>query len=244
MFTKHANQELDKTIIFHWLLMSVCAGALNAVAFIGLGTFATHVTGFGTLFGVHLAQFQLRNAVAALAVPIFFLLGAVISGLCVEARVRNHKKPHYDYVMYLCCFLMLLGMWLGNQLNFSSDMIYLHSRTNFVLISLICLASGLMNAAFSYSSRATIRITHLTGATTDLGRGIAELISLKLNQEKGGETELRVNLLRVLTIASFMMGGFFGAFLFQRIFFKTLFFPAVYFAYAGNRGRRLKLSIP
>jgi uncharacterized membrane protein YoaK (UPF0700 family) len=76
--------------------MSFFAGALNAIAFIGLGTFATHVTGFATLFGVHLAEEQFANAWTALIVPIFFLIGAVISGLCVEARVRRKLVPHYD----------------------------------------------------------------------------------------------------------------------------------------------------
>ena len=240
MFTKQANQEVDTFIIIHWLLMSVCAGVMNSVAFIGLGTFATHVTGFGTLFGVHLANYQLGNALAALAVPLFFLLGSVISGLCVESRVRQNKMPHYDYVMYGCCGLLFLACILGNLQSHDSDQNYLHLRKNFVLLSLICLSSGLMNAALSYSSKSTVRITHLTGVTTDLGRGIAELITLRMARASGTQKELRLNLLRILTIFSFMFGALVGAFLFYKIKFYVLLIPGIYFGYAGEHGRNIK----
>jgi uncharacterized membrane protein YoaK (UPF0700 family) len=242
MFTKHANQEVGSVIIFHWLLMSACAGIMNAVAFIGLGTFATHVTGFGTLFGVHLANGQIGNAMAALAVPLFFLLGSIISGMCVEARVRQNKMPHYDYVMFACCALLIASCFIGNHQGLDKGQTYLRIKSNFLLLSLICLSSGLMNAALSYSSHTTIRITHLTGVTTDLGRGIAEWISLRIRNVHNSNKELRLNLLRVMTIFSFMTGGLIGAVLFGKISFYVLLIPAVYLGYAGNRGRRSKIS--
>ncbi len=31
MFSKNANQEVNTFIIVHWVLMSLCAGALNAI---------------------------------------------------------------------------------------------------------------------------------------------------------------------------------------------------------------------
>lgn len=242
MFTKHANQEVDTIIIIHWLLMSFCAGIMNAVAFIGLGTFATHVTGFGTLFGVHLSNGQMGNAMAALAVPLFFLLGAVISGLCVEARVRQNKVPHYDYVMYACSILLFIACAVGNLRSFETAQSSLHLKSNFVLLSLICLSSGLTNAALSHSTHVTVRITHLTGVTTDLGRGIAEIISLRMRKSKGLPTELRLNLIRTFTIFAFMLGGLIGALLFHSIFFYALLIPALYFGYAGEHGRRTKKS--
>src|SRR5690606_16288867 len=162
MFTKHANQKIDYFVAVHWLLMSGCAGILNAVAFIGFGTFATHVTGFGTLIGIHASEFRWGHAFAALAVPSFFLIGAIVSGLCVEARVRRDRPPHYDYVMYFCSFLLFLACVVGTNRNIDVVQTYLHVKKNFFLLSSICLASGLINAALSYSSRSTVRITHLT----------------------------------------------------------------------------------
>lgn len=238
MFTKNANEEIGRVILIHWMLMSVFAGTLNAIAFIGLGTFATHVTGFGTLFGVHVSEKHWGNAVAALAVPLFFLLGSIISGLCVEARVRRKKKPHYDYVMYVCAFLLITASltWKFNALDKAPS--YLHLKSNFVLLSIICLVSGLVNAALSYSSKATVRVTHLTGITTDLGRGIAELISEKFHGTALAKIDVRMMKLRALTIVSFSLGSVLGAFLFRWVAFSALIAPALYFIYAGIHGGR------
>jgi uncharacterized membrane protein YoaK (UPF0700 family) len=200
------------------------------------------VTGFGTLFGSHLANGQTGNAVAALAVPLFFLIGAVISGLCVEARVRQNKMPHYDYVMYACSFLLGLACLIGTLREQDQIQTAVHLERNFVVLSLICLSSGLINAALSYSSHSTVRITHLTGLTTDLGRGIAEIISLRLRKMQSTRRELRTNFLRVLTIAAFVSGAVVGAVLFKYVAFYSLLIPAVYFAYAGVHGRKIKYS--
>lgn len=238
MFTKDANQDVDTFILVHWLIMIACAGVMNAVAFIGLGTFATHVTGFATLFGVHASHFEFGNALAALAVPLFFLLGSIISGLCVEARVRQGKAPYYDYVMYMCSILLLIACFIGNVKESNPGVGALHLQKNFLLLSLICLSSGLMNAVLSHSTHSTLRITHLTGVTTDLGRGIAELISLRTY--RGMRAEVKVNLQRGLTIVAFAIGSLFGAVIFRAIDFSVLILPAVYFAYAGNHGRKLR----
>lgn len=242
MFTRHASHDVDLNIMIHWLLMNCSAGVMNAVAFIGLGTFATHVTGFGTLFGVHLAESNLINALAALAVPSFFLLGAVISGLLIESRISQKSVPHYDYVMYSGCLLLVVAGIIGYSQGLDEAQSYLHIRKNFVLLSLICLSSGLVNAALSYSSRSTVRITHLTGVTTDLGRGIAELLAARFRGEHASSGELKMNLLRVSTIISFSVGALVGAVSFRRWGFASLFLPAGFFAYAGSHGRKIKLG--
>ena len=243
MFTRDADQENRSIILFHWLLMSVCSGVLNAVAFIGLGMFATHVTGFATLLGVHIAHAQWANSLTALSVPLFFLLGAIISGLCIEARVRNRNTPHYDYVMYLCSFLLFLAVFYSSVQTFELDTAHFQLRNSFFLLSLISMTSGLMNAALSHSSHSTVRITHLTGITTDLGRGIAELISSGTKSFPGKEKISRVNRLRALTVLFFTLGSLLGALLFHLISFKVLLIPAIYFAYAGEHGRKIKVSV-
>lgn len=240
MFTKDANAEVDTFTLVHWLLMIGCAGVMNAVAFIGLGTFATHVTGFATLFGVHAANLEFGNALAALAVPLFFLVGSIISGLCVEARVRQGKAPYYDYVMYMCSILLLLACFMGNVKNLDHFQSEQHLRRNFSLLSMICLSSGLLNAVLSYSSHSTLRITHLTGVTTDLGRGIAELISLRTLHPSRIRRDVKVSIQRGLTIVAFIFGSLIGAILFRAFGFSVLVLPAVYFAYAGNHGRKLR----
>lgn len=217
--------------------MSFFAGSMNAISFVGFGTFATHVTGFATLFGVNVASNHFGNAIAALSVPLFFLAGSIISGLLVEARVRRQLKPHYDYVMYLSSFMLSAACIIGTFREKIIDPTYLHLEKNFVVLSLICLTSGLINAALSYSSRTTVRITHLTGITTDLGRGIAEMIALRFYGMKETHVDMRMNGLRALTILSFALGSVFGGFLYLWAQFAALLIPAAYFIYAGYRGK-------
>ncbi len=218
--------------------MSFFAGSMNAISFIGFGTFATHVTGFATLFGLNVASNHFRNAFAALSVPLFFLAGSIISGLCVEARVRRQLKPHYDYVMYFSSFFLSTACIIGTFRTPIINPSYLHIENNFVVLSLICLTSGLVNAALSYSSRTTVRITHLTGVTTDLGRGIAEMIALRFSGLKESHNDMRMNRLRALTILSFALGSVFGGYLYIWAQFAGLLIPAAYFIYAGYRGKK------
>ncbi len=240
MFTKDTHQELTPLIYTQWMLLIFCAGIMNVTAFMGLGTFATHVTGFATLFGVHTSELRWGNALAALSVPLFFLLGAIISGICIDGRIRKGRFPHYDYVMMLCAVSLFAACWIGNVKIFAVDQTYEHIKKNFVLLSLICLPSGLLNAAVSYSSKATLRITHLTGVTTDLGRGIAELISTRGTHSAHVDKEKRLVRLRIGTILSFVAGSTVGGLLFKRIDFDVLLLPAVYFLYAAIHGRQVK----
>jgi uncharacterized membrane protein YoaK (UPF0700 family) len=240
MFTKHATEEISFAVIMHWLMMTFAAGSLNSVAFIGLGTFATHVTGFATLFGIHVAESDAHNAFAALFVPVFFLSGAVISGLWIEGRIRHDKPPHYDFVMFLAAVLLFAGCAIGNYRNANLNAGYDSLGRNFGLLSLVCLASGLMNASLSFSSRSTVRVTHLTGITTDLGRGIAELIAVKQHKLRLNSWDRQLNLLRFLTIVFFALGSLAGAVLFKLFSFYALLLPAIYCLYAGEHGRRAK----
>lgn len=218
--------------------MSFFAGSMNAIAFVGFGTFATHVTGFATLFGVHVAENHWGNAIAALSVPLFFLAGSVISGLCVEARVRRNLVPHYDYVMYLASFLLSAAVIVSATQGVDIAPTYLHLEKNFIVLSLICLTSGLVNAALSYSSRTTVRITHLTGITTDLGRGIAEMIALRFYGIQTSVVDMRMIHMRALTITAFALGSVFGAYVYLWAKFIGLLFAATYFIYAGRHGRQ------
>ena len=243
MFTRDADGKTENIILIHWLLMSVCSGVMNSVAFIGLGMFATHVTGFATLIGVGLAHLEWRNALTAMSVPLFFLLGSIISGSCIEVRLRNQQKPHYDYVMYLCSLLLLIAVIFSERKGFEVDLVNFQLKNSFLLLSLICMASGLLNAALSHSSHSTVRITHLTGITTDLGRGISEMISSGFKFFPDQQRVVRINRLRALTVISFIMGSLLGAVSFATFSFRTLLVPALYFVYAGFHGRDIKVSI-
>jgi len=215
MLNHHLEEESVawKTVTC-WLLLSFNAGCINAGGFIATGRFVSHVTGFATLFGVDVANSRLDAAIGILSVPLYFLLGAFLAGIMIDHRIYRGKKPRYDYVLGLsaiCLFIAAFEDELGSGVRvFGQD---LRLKQNYILLVLLCLTSGLQNAAITYSSRRSVRTTHLTGLTTDLGLGIAHMLLLN-RSNKEFKLERRTNLLRAGSIGAFILGSVIGALLF------------------------------
>jgi uncharacterized membrane protein YoaK (UPF0700 family) len=172
------------------------------------------------------------------SIPIFFLLGVIISGYLTEKRLVN--KVHgqkYAPVMALVSLLLLIVAIMGN-LNFFGE--FGHPtviRQDFILLALLCGACGLQNAAITSASGATIRTTHLTGLATDLGLGLvkAKVHTLSIEEKKN---ERRANLLRVCTIIAFTFGSAIAAFIYLRFKYNGFYFPTAIAFYAFWSARK------
>ncbi len=227
MLNHHLEEETVawKTVAC-WMLLSFNAGCINAGGFISTGRFVSHVTGFATLFGVDVANGRLESAIGILSVPIYFLLGAFLAGVMIDHRIYRGKKPRYDYVLGLSALCLLIAAFedrIGDARAFGQDF---RLKQNYILLVLLCLTSGLQNAAISFSSRRSVRTTHLTGLTTDLGLGLAHLLLLK-RENKDFKLERRTNLLRAGSILAFVLGSVAGALLFLTFGYRGFLFSAV-----------------
>lgn len=241
MFNHRLDQKPDSSVLFNWFLLSFNAGCINAGGFLATGSFVSHVTGFATLFGVHLMNRDHEAALGLLAVPLFFLLGAFLAGLLIDRQIYRNKRPHFDYVMGLSC-ICLVGASLGGALSqfggFGNGM---HLKQNFILLALLCLACGLQNAAITSSSGSSIRTTHLTGLTTDLGLGLARLVSFHRN-DRSFSHERDANNLRIGSICSFVLGSAVGAWFFIKLHYFGFLFSGIIAAYAAWHGRLAKIT--
>ena len=241
MFNHRFDQNVDNTVVFHWFLLSLNGGFINAGGFLATGRFVSHVTGFATLFGVDLASSRLEAAIGILSVPLFFLLGAFIAGLLIDRPIYKKERPHFDWVMGLSALSLLLAATGGEFSKFGSFGQPLGLEKSYLLLILLCLASGLQNAAMTSSSGKSIRTTHLTGLTTDLGLGLARLISFNLKNQSLN-SEVRANYLRIGSIISFVLGSALGAGVFLNLGFKGFLIPALISIYAAWHGRKAKLQ--
>jgi uncharacterized membrane protein YoaK (UPF0700 family) len=238
MFHHRIDDEFEKSVFVKWYLLSFLSGAVNTGAFLGAGKFVTHVTGFATLFGVEMARGKLDVGLGLLLVPVFFLTGAIIAAFMVDHRYHQGKPPHYDWVMlavFGCLLITAVGgqlHWLGGRFGGAERM-----KEDFVLLALLCLASGLQNAAITTSSGASVRTTHLTGLTTDLGIGIVRVLSQGSRPSPTRYRELRANWLRVGTIVSFALGSAVGAALYVRVGYLGFLLPAAIALYAFIQAR-------
>ena len=240
MFRHRFDQKLEIHVILHWFMLSFNGGSINAGGFLATGRFVTHVTGFATLFGVDLASSQLQAALGILSVPFFFLLGAFLAGIFIERPIFKGKRPRFDWVMGISAFCLFIaasmGWWFHGPF-FSGVGVLAELKESYVLLALLCLSSGLQNAAITSSSGRTFRTTHLTGQTTDLGLGLARLFTFGLNKQVFYE-EARLNYLRIGAIASFVAGSVFGGWMFLRLGYTGFIVPGLLSVYAAWQGKK------
>ncbi len=242
MFTHRIDQPSDRKASLNWLLLGFNGGFINAGGFLVTGRFVTHVTGFATLFGVDSVQHGWDEALGILSVPLFFLGGSFLAGWLIDRRAFRGEAPHYDYVMALCAGALLVAAFATSFTHFVPFGETLRVKEVYLVLAALCLASGLQNAALTSSSGNSVRTTHLTGITTDLGLGLARLLSLGSRDERAAR-ERHANRLRAGTILAFIAGSAVGAWVFFHTRYVGFLIPAFIAATAAWQGRRTKLRL-
>jgi len=222
---------------FHWWLFSFLAGSVNVGGYLAAHRFVTHVTGFATLFGADAAVGDWRQALGILSVPLFFLVGVMISAYLVDRRVHRGSRPRYALVMgliALCLISASVGGYFGVFGVFGHEP---HLRKDYFLLALLCSASGLQNAVISSASGRTVRTTHLTGVTTDLGTGLVRALASR----RRFKAEMKAARLRLGTIVAFSGGSLVGAGIYLQAGYLGFLMPsfiAIYFMFEAFRSRQ------
>lgn len=195
--------------------MAFQAGMLNIGGFMACHRFVSHVTGFATFFGYEITQSNPTKAAGMLAVPLFFLLGVMVSGILVDLRLKQHKKPKY-YISFGLIFLLLLIVLGGGLMDLYGAFGHpITTKGDYLLLMLLCFICGIQNGTITSVSRSVIRTTHLTGITTDLGIGLIRLINRsKINESM--ENEEKATYMRLGIIGFFGLGSVIGGFVFYR----------------------------
>ncbi len=197
-----------------WMSMAFQAGILNIGGFMACHRFVSHITGFATFFGYEVVNSDIGQVFGTLLVPMFFLLGSMLSGWLVDLRLKLQKKPKY-YIVFGIIFFLLLIVFLGGIFGrFGKFGEALEFSRDYTLLILLCFTCGIQNGTIATVSRSVVRTTHLTGITTDLGIGLIRI----LNRHKISEQipdEGKANLMRLGIICSFGIGSILGGFLFS-----------------------------
>jgi uncharacterized membrane protein YoaK (UPF0700 family) len=199
-----------------WLSLAFQAGVINAGGVLACHRFVSHTTGFATTFGTEVAYGRMWAALGMLSVPLFFILGAMISAVLVDRRLIKNQQPHYAVVLFLMTVLMALtsiGGVLGYFGTFGEPLVF---TRDFSLLVILCLTSGLQNAMVTTAFGAIVRTTHLTGISTDLGIGVVRLISNdQLPQNR--KNEFRATWMRLGIISSFICGSTLSSFIYLSV---------------------------
>ena len=225
MFYRESLSQFNIKNFSLWVVLAAQAGIINVGGFLACHRFVTHTTGFATFFATDVAKARYSDAIGMLAVPGFFMLGAMISGFFVDRRILKNLRPNYSLIL----FFMALIQWsifvfgsLGNLGPFGNGL--LESKDYVILIGL-CLASGLQNAVITSASQSVIRTTHLTGFTTDLGIGLVRLIFS--THKESQQQELEASYMRLGIILAFVFGSMVGAFAFTEYHYYAFIIPGL-----------------
>lgn len=215
----------SKSNIVLWMIMAFQAGVVNVSGFLACHRFVSHVTGFATFFAIELAKDATLRAFGMLAVPAFFLIGAMISGQMVDVPLRTKKRPHY-YIPFGLIFVFILILWVGGVAGAFGEFGDALDRRGYFLLAILCLVCGLQNGTVSTVSRSVIRTTHLTGITTDLGLGLVRVVNAGILPKIHSE-EFRANFMRIGIIFFFALGSLAGAVTFGRFAYEGFALPAL-----------------
>lgn len=208
-----------------WMALAFQGGLLNVGGFLACHRFVSHTTGFATFFGVEIANQKYAQALGMLLVPLFFLCGAMLSGVLVDVRMKLNKRPKYYIIFGVMLILILAVLGGGTNELFGTFGEPLESIHGYILLALLCLICGLQNGTITTVSKSMVRTTHLSGITTDLGIGLVRVFYQKQLHGKFHE-EVQANLMRVGIIVFFGLGSVVGAFVYSKIGYQGFMLPA------------------
>lgn len=231
MFKHKFTEDVGFKTYLDWFLLAFLAGSVNTGGYLACHRFVTHVTGFATLAGIGAAHGSWSDAIGMLTVPIYFLFGVMLSAYLIERRIYEGKKPLYSWVMGGVTILLTIAGAGGALGWFGAFGVTVEIKQDYFFLALLCAASGLQNAALTSASGATVRTTHLTGITTDLGIGLIRAATLDVKHPRR-KYEVKSNWLRVGTIGAFMFGSGVAAVLFIYLGYLGFILPAAIAAYA------------
>lgn len=162
------SPALGRYQIAERMILSMSAGAVNAGAFLACQRFVSHVTGTVTLIGVDFGSWPLVGEY--MLVLLCFILGAV-SAVLLLALAPADRYPARS--LYLVALLVGLVAPMGVLGLFGTFGKSVEGPGDFVLLSLLSFAMGLLNATVAASPAIGAKVTHLTGHATDLGINLA-----------------------------------------------------------------------
>lgn len=226
LYGNESISHYNRSNVTIWMAMAFQAGALNIAGLMACHQFVSHITGFATMFGYEINQHDASGAVAMLVVPLFFLFGAMLSGVLVDLPLKQHKKPRY-YVAFGVMFFLIMAIFLtgvSGQLGVFGEP--LAEVRDYFLLTLLCFTCGVQNGTITTVSKAVIRTTHLTGIVTDLGIGMVRV----MNRSKLGDgvkEDHKANLMRSGIVVFFGLGAIVGGFTFQRVGYYGFLIPAL-----------------
>lgn len=219
IYLEHIADIYRPRNVILWLTSSFKAGFINSAGFLVVGKFVSHVTGFGTQIGIAIGHEDYIFGIELFFIPLSFIFGGLVTSLILDRNYKKNESPPYFIVQILITLMIALVIYLGenlktHQIPFDADNKY--DFIELIIISSLCFICGLKNALITWATFGKIRVTHLTGLSTDIGLNLIRTFKRNYPHPRMQEKQ-RVNIVRILTFFSFSTGAVISAMAIPRI---------------------------
>lgn len=145
------------------VLTAFVAGMINVSSLIIFFSFTSNVTGYYAILAAEIVKGNFYQVLIVLSWIFLFFFGGFVSNLIVISL--NNKNTYIAHslpiVLEIVC-LVAVGVY--------GDFFYEETlRETEIMVAIMLFAMGLQNGLTASISNFSVKTTHLTGATTDLG---------------------------------------------------------------------------
>ena len=199
-------------------LTAFTAGTINIASLLIFLSFTSNVTGHYAIFAAEISQGNWAQVAVVAGWIFLFFFGGFVANLSV---INFNKKSKYfahalPIVLEILC---LLAVGTYGQFYYEKTL----AETE-ALVALMLFATGLQNGLTASISNFSVKTTHLTGTTTDLGI-LASMFTQKKfrkNPELMGKAKL---LLSIMT--AYVLGAIFSGLTYYSLEFRVFYVISV-----------------
>lgn len=196
------------------VLTAFTAGMVNLASFMIFLSFSSNVTGYYAIFAAELVKGNYYQMLVVLSWILLFFFGSFFANLVV-IHVSSKSQYLAHAIPIFLEILCLLTVGIYGQFFYQETL----SETEYML-SLMLFAMGLQNGLTASISNFTVKTTHLTGATTDLGI----LFSMFTKKTFRNNPELRNKAKLIVSItASYVAGAIIAGCIYKYVQFQLFY---------------------
>jgi uncharacterized membrane protein YoaK (UPF0700 family) len=218
MLRKYSNSRSLSDNIKLGTLTAFSAGMVNIGSLLLFFSFSSNVTGHYAILASEIVKGNLYQIAVVFSWIFLFFFGSFVSNLIVIHF--NQKNAYFAHsVPILLEIICLVTVGVYGQLFYKETL----TETE-TLLALMLFAMGLQNGLTASISNFTVKTTHLTGTTTDLGI----LFSMFTKKEYRNNEALKGKAKLLLSIAiAYLSGAIVAGFTYMHLGFKMFYVVSV-----------------
>lgn len=219
MLRKYSNSRTLGDNIRLGVLTAFTAGMVNVASFIIFMSFSSNVTGYFAIFAAEMVKGNYYQVLVVASWILLFFFGSFFANLVV-IHVNSKNKYIAHAIPVILEIICLVSVGIYGQFFYQETL----TETEYML-SLMLFAMGLQNGLTASISNFSVKTTHLTGATTDLGI----LFSMFTKKQFRNNPELRDKAKLILSItSSYVTGAIIAGCIYQYVQFKLFYIVCLF----------------